>query len=283
MTGMGIGSVAMIILLPLFIVIFLFIWSALAHLCLMIVGGANQPFETTFRVLAFTQGSTGPLQIIPLCGGVISGVWAIVCYCIGLARAHETDTGRAVLAVFLPLIVCCGGGCSSHSCLWAPGARRTINVQEMQFSVRRLAPGELDHELIWLSASVLSLGFAAVWLTLGLPWPHCVFHDSYQPAVRHMRNDAMRHPIFSRPFSCRIAMEPIRVRGSLRRHCVRHIRACNSRSAHAATADPSFDAARENIFACLSHLCARAKLDLFAAALAQLLAIKRDGYQAVNI
>src|ERR1051325_2747748 len=46
----------------------------------------------------------------------------------------------------------------------------------MQFSVRRLAPGELDHELIWLSASVLSLGFAALWLMLGLPWPHCVFH-----------------------------------------------------------------------------------------------------------
>ena len=110
MTGIGIGSVAMIILLPLFLAIFLFIWSALAHLCLMIVGGANQPFETTFRVLAFTQGSTGPLQIIPLCGGLIAGVWAIVCYCIGLARAHETDTGRAVLAVFLPLIVCCGGG-----------------------------------------------------------------------------------------------------------------------------------------------------------------------------
>jgi hypothetical protein len=110
MTGMGIGSVGLIILLPLFLAIFLFIWSALAHLCLMIVGGANQPFETTFRVLAFTQGSTGPLQMIPLCGGVIAGVWAIVCYCIGLARAHETDTGRAVLAVFLPLIVCCGGG-----------------------------------------------------------------------------------------------------------------------------------------------------------------------------
>jgi Protein of unknown function (DUF2752) len=46
----------------------------------------------------------------------------------------------------------------------------------MQFSVRRLAPGELDHELIWLSASVVSLGFAAVWLTLGFRWPHCVFH-----------------------------------------------------------------------------------------------------------
>jgi hypothetical protein len=109
MAGMGIGS-AMIILLPLFIVIGLFIGSAIVHLCLMIVGGANQSFETTFRVLAFSHGSAGPLQIIPLCGGLVSGVWALVCTCIGLARAHETDTGRAVLAVFLPLIVCCGGG-----------------------------------------------------------------------------------------------------------------------------------------------------------------------------
>src|SRR6476619_760120 len=49
MTGMGIG-VGAIILVPLGIVIFLFIWSALAHLCLMIFGGANQSFETTFRV-----------------------------------------------------------------------------------------------------------------------------------------------------------------------------------------------------------------------------------------
>lgn len=109
MTGMGIGFGA-IILVPLFIVIGLFIGSGIVHLCLMIVGGANKPFETTFRVIAFSQGSAGPLQIIPICGGLISGVWALVCNCIGLARAHETDTGRAVLAIFLPLIVCCGGG-----------------------------------------------------------------------------------------------------------------------------------------------------------------------------
>jgi hypothetical protein len=109
MAGMGIGSVAFIVLLPLLIVIGLFIGSAIVHLCLMIVGGANHSFETTFRVLAFSQGSTGPLQMVPICGGVIAGVWALVCNCIGLARAHETDTGRAVLAIFLPLIVCCGG------------------------------------------------------------------------------------------------------------------------------------------------------------------------------
>ena len=109
MAGMG-GSAAFIVLVPLFVVIGLFIGSAIVHLCLMIVGGANQSFETTFRVIAFSQGSTGPLQMIPICGGLIAGVWALVCNCIGLARAHETDTGRAVLAIFLPLIVCCGGG-----------------------------------------------------------------------------------------------------------------------------------------------------------------------------
>jgi hypothetical protein len=109
LTGMGVGSAMFLVLLPVLIVFGLFIGGAIVHLCLMMVGGANKTFETTLRVLAFTQGSTGPLQMIPLCGGIIASVWAVVLNCIGLARAHETDTGRAVLAVFLPLIVCCGG------------------------------------------------------------------------------------------------------------------------------------------------------------------------------
>src|SRR5215216_5638833 len=49
MSGMGISSAAMIIVLPLFIVIGIFIGSGIVHLCLMIGGGANQPFQTTFR------------------------------------------------------------------------------------------------------------------------------------------------------------------------------------------------------------------------------------------
>jgi hypothetical protein len=47
----------------------------------------------------------------------------------------------------------------------------------MQLTHRHLTPTELDHELIWLSVSVASLGSAAAWFALGLPWPHCVFHD----------------------------------------------------------------------------------------------------------
>jgi hypothetical protein len=47
----------------------------------------------------------------------------------------------------------------------------------MRLCVRRLTPGEIDHELIWLSVSLVSLGLAAVWLTIGLPWPRCAFHE----------------------------------------------------------------------------------------------------------
>jgi hypothetical protein len=106
----GIGSVFFIVLIPVLIVIGSFIGAAIFHVCLMLVGGAKQSFETTFRVVCFSGGSVNPLLVIPFCGGFIVGIWKIVLYCIGLARAHETDTGRAVLAVLLPLIVCCGGG-----------------------------------------------------------------------------------------------------------------------------------------------------------------------------
>jgi hypothetical protein len=109
MAGMGIGSIGFIILFPLVLIIGLFICAGIIHLFLMLVGGAKQPFETTFRVLAFSQGSTGVLQMIPICGGLIAAVWGLIVNCIGLARAHETDTGRVVLAVILAVIICCGG------------------------------------------------------------------------------------------------------------------------------------------------------------------------------
>jgi hypothetical protein len=47
----------------------------------------------------------------------------------------------------------------------------------MRLRVQCLAPGEIDHELIWLSVSLISLGLATAWLTAGLPWPRCAFHE----------------------------------------------------------------------------------------------------------
>jgi hypothetical protein len=38
-----------------------------------------------------------------------------------------------------------------------------------------LAPGQTDHELVWLCVSLVGLGLAAAWFAVGLPWPHCIF------------------------------------------------------------------------------------------------------------
>jgi hypothetical protein len=47
----------------------------------------------------------------------------------------------------------------------------------MRILCRPLTPRETDHELVWLSVSIVSLGLAAVWFAIGLPWPRCLFHD----------------------------------------------------------------------------------------------------------
>jgi len=46
----------------------------------------------------------------------------------------------------------------------------------VQIVRRPLAPGEANHELIWLSVSSGGLALAATWLALKLPWPICLFH-----------------------------------------------------------------------------------------------------------
>lgn len=58
-----------------------------------------------------------------------------------------------------------------------PGARRNTDFSEVQVRARPLQPGEVNHELIWLAVSTATIGLAGGWLWIGLPWPHCAFHD----------------------------------------------------------------------------------------------------------
>ncbi|MBW1972723.1 MAG: hypothetical protein DRG20_05950 [Deltaproteobacteria bacterium] len=102
----GIGIIYMFIA-PIFVLIGLFIGSAILHVCLMIVGGNRSGFEGTFKVVAYST-ATQILAIVPICGGIVAGIWAIVAEIIGLSRVHDISTGKAALAVFLPIIVCCG-------------------------------------------------------------------------------------------------------------------------------------------------------------------------------
>jgi hypothetical protein len=105
--AMGTGfSIAVMVLAPIFVLLGIFIWSAIVHLFLMMVGGANSGFGATVRVMCYS--TTAQLaQIVPLCGGIIGSIWAIVLEIIGLAQAHRTTQGKAALAVLLPLVLCC--------------------------------------------------------------------------------------------------------------------------------------------------------------------------------
>lgn len=99
---------ASIMLLPVLFVAVAFVSAGLVHLSLILVGGANRPFEATFRVACYAGGATAILQLLPMCGALVSSVWNFVCMTVGLSEVHGIGKGRAALAVLLPSVVCCG-------------------------------------------------------------------------------------------------------------------------------------------------------------------------------
>jgi hypothetical protein len=92
------------IFLPILIAIGLFIMTAIFHLCLLIVGAGKRGFEATFRVVAYSS-STQVFAILPVVGGIIITIYNLVLWTIGFRESHRTTTGRALIAVLLPMIV----------------------------------------------------------------------------------------------------------------------------------------------------------------------------------
>jgi len=106
--GMGVGmTIAMLIFLPIFLVIGMFISSAMYHVMLMLLGGANFPYEATFRAIAYASGSAALLQAIPFCGQYVNGIVSLVFMIIGIMKVQEISGFKATAAVLLPAVVCC--------------------------------------------------------------------------------------------------------------------------------------------------------------------------------
>jgi hypothetical protein len=99
----------LIIPLPFQLAIAVFIGSGIVHLCLMIVGGNNNGYRTTFRAVAYSY-SGYLFGIIPFIGMIIGGIYTLILIIIGVREGHEISTGKAVLAVLLPLIIVFGLG-----------------------------------------------------------------------------------------------------------------------------------------------------------------------------
>ena len=93
-------------LAPFLVCAFTVIGAGIAHLLLMLFGGAPRPFETTFRVFCYAW-SVGAINLIPICGVFIGAIWRFVAEIIGLREAHPVPTGRAAAAILVPVIVSC--------------------------------------------------------------------------------------------------------------------------------------------------------------------------------
>ncbi len=96
----------LILLSPLLYLVSAFISSGVIHLSLKMMGGANRPFETTFRVICYAQASASVFSLIPLCGGIMTLLFASYAIIIGLKGAHGTETWRAMLALLMPGLLC---------------------------------------------------------------------------------------------------------------------------------------------------------------------------------
>lgn len=95
-----------LVITPLVALIVLFVWTAVVHLMLTILGGANRGFTATLRVMCYAQ-TTQVAVALPGIGGFIAFAWRLILEVVGLSRAHRTESWKAALAVFLPLLLCC--------------------------------------------------------------------------------------------------------------------------------------------------------------------------------
>ncbi len=92
-----------IILSPIVVTIMVFVTSGLLHLALLALGGANHGFQTSFRVVCYSQGAA-MLNLVPYLGAFAGSIWNLILLAIGLRESHHTPSWKASLAV-LGLVV----------------------------------------------------------------------------------------------------------------------------------------------------------------------------------
>jgi hypothetical protein len=111
----GVAIIFLLAVLPFFEAVSLFIGSAVTHLCLMIVGGNKTGYEATFRTFSYANSArlfhVIPFFLIPFLAPLlyfVLTVYHLTLIVIGIRECNEISTGKALLAVLLPLIILIG-------------------------------------------------------------------------------------------------------------------------------------------------------------------------------
>lgn len=103
------GLLMSLIFAPVMVIVGVFLWSAILHLCLVIVGGLDQTetgFEGSFRVVSYSTVAQ-LANLVPFVGDLLCGVWTLILAIIGAQQIHRTSQGKAIVAVLIPVAFCC--------------------------------------------------------------------------------------------------------------------------------------------------------------------------------
>jgi len=103
----GLMAILVGLFLPLFVFIGIILGTILLHASLFLVGGSNENFEATFRIVSYASGPD-LLNAVPVIGWMIALIWKLVVTILGVREVQRISTGRAAAAVLLPAILCCG-------------------------------------------------------------------------------------------------------------------------------------------------------------------------------
>lgn len=103
------GLLVSLIFAPAMVIVGAFLWSVILHLCLVIVGGLDQSeagFEGSFRVVSY--GMVAQLaNLVPFVGDLLCAAWTLILAIIGVQQIHRTSQGKAIIAVLIPVALCC--------------------------------------------------------------------------------------------------------------------------------------------------------------------------------
>ncbi len=104
--GASINNIFMglIILSPLIVFINALVVSAFIHISLKITGGASKRFDSTMKVILYSNAAS-VFSFFPYAGDFVAFVLSLVIIIKGIKEMHETSSGRAVFSILLPVFI----------------------------------------------------------------------------------------------------------------------------------------------------------------------------------
>jgi hypothetical protein len=99
--------VSSLVLQPVFLLGWIFVFSLVAHFFLMLAGAAGKSFSATFKALAYALGTGFLLQMMPLVGVPLSWVAFLVLGTIAVKEVHQTSLWRVGAASLLMVVLSC--------------------------------------------------------------------------------------------------------------------------------------------------------------------------------